>query len=200
MKKNKGYTLTEMIVVIAIMAILSGVSVASLGTIKKAKYATAVSEFRNQLTSLCVITKATSQAVKQTSPTTTNPNSIYPLCMRLQKNADDTYWLVLGYHTDGGFVPKNTNETDAKQNRDILVIPKIVNVSYDGDASQVAPNMNDGPGYVSNATPIALIEFRKTDGSVLYGAGKYTFRIDDSQGRVIGEVELDESTGKHSVK
>lgn len=60
MKKNKGYTLVEMLIVLAIMAILSGLAVVSVGLIRKAKIQDAITSFDSQLTNLWMLTKSTS--------------------------------------------------------------------------------------------------------------------------------------------
>lgn len=59
MRKNKGYTLVEMLIVLAIMAILSGLAVVSVGLIRKAKIQDAITTFDSQLTNLWMTTKAT---------------------------------------------------------------------------------------------------------------------------------------------
>ena len=58
MKKNKGYTLIEMIIVIAIMAILTAVAFVTLGVIHQAKCNAAVNSLDNQIGSLWIKTKA----------------------------------------------------------------------------------------------------------------------------------------------
>ncbi len=65
MKKNKGYTLVEMLIVLAIMAILSGLAAVSVGLIRKAKIQDAITSFDSQLTNLWIQTK--SMAAKQKS-------------------------------------------------------------------------------------------------------------------------------------
>ena len=60
MKKNKGYTLIEMLIVLAIMAILSGLAAVSVGLIRKAKIQDAITTFDSQLSNLWMQTKAVS--------------------------------------------------------------------------------------------------------------------------------------------
>ena len=64
MKRNKGYTMIEMIIVITIMAILSGLAAVSVGLIRKAKIQDAVTTFDSQLTNLWMSTKSISSDQK----------------------------------------------------------------------------------------------------------------------------------------
>ena len=52
MTKNKGYTLVEALIVIAIMAVLAGLSMYSIGVIRDAKRSAAVTTFDNQISFL----------------------------------------------------------------------------------------------------------------------------------------------------
>lgn len=199
MKRNEGYTLIEVIIVIAIMAILSGLSFATIGIIHKARYNTAISNFENQITSLSVITKATSQAKTQTvreSDSSYAVNEVYPLSMLLQKNADGTYWLIFGYYTSSGFEPKNADAENAIQNKDIIEIPDILTITYTPSVVAQDAGIASGANYGADEEPLALFEFNKSDGSVKYGAGKYEFVY---SGRVVGTVSLDSATGNTKV-
>ena len=64
MNKNKGYTLIEMIIVIAIMAILAGVAAVAFNLISKAKVQDAVTSFNSQLSYSWLQTKASASKQK----------------------------------------------------------------------------------------------------------------------------------------
>lgn len=185
MRKNQGYTLIEMIIVIAIIAILSGVSAITIGIIKKAKYNEAAVTLNNQMGSLLVKTKAISEAK-------TNP-----LCMKIQYNDADvtyadgslakagTYSLILGYHNGTTFVPKTADTAEA-------TLPNIITIKYTQEAGTSACNI---AGLDTDKNMV--IEFDKSNGSVRYGAGTYDIIFN---GDTVATVRLDAATGKHSVK
>ncbi len=194
MKKNQGYTLIELIIVLAIIAILSAVSFVTIGIIRQAQYNAAASTLSNQMGSLLVKTKAVSEAKTD------------PLCMYIHKYSDTvtlddgkviregSYVLILGYDTGSGFVVKNTgnafSETDTSiQVEDVLT--NIITIKYnstDTDACGIA-GLDD--------TDNMIIEFVKSNGSVRYGAGSYEIIYNN---RTVATVKLDKTTGNHYLK
>lgn len=197
MKKNNGYTLVELIISLAIIAILSGLAFASIGIIHQAKYNEAANTIKNQMSTLWVQTKTTSQAKEQ--PSAADPSavahSVYPLCMLIKKNADDTFSVVYGYDNGTSFVEKDPDEVAA-------TLPKIIKIEYvaknNGQKHSGATKLVQDSAYNSqNMVDEVLIEFNKTDGSVIYGAGTYNIIYND---RVVASVYLDSVTGKHYIK
>ena len=182
MKKNKGYTLIELIIVIAIIAVLSGVSLITLGIIKQAQYNTAATTLSDQMGSLLVKTKALSDPSNQ------------PLCMAIQQNvatvtyADGntakagSYSVYLGNNTGSSFVAKSANTAEA-------TLPNIITIQYvPSDASQKASFATDN---------YFVIQYNKADSSVKYGAGTYNIIYN---GRTVASVYLDKATGNHYVE
>ena len=179
MKKNKGYTLIEMIIVIAIMAILTAVAFVTLGVIHQAKCNAAVNSLDNQIGSLWIKTKAISQGKTQTSPTSSEPGAAYPLCMQLCKNVDSTddirdgsYEIILGYEDGTNFIQKE--KVEAQRHSTLTSSPNA-----DGTTDNI------------------LIEFNKSDGSVKYGAGTYEVIYNNS---TVASIYLDSITGNHYIK
>ena len=182
MKQNRGYTLIEVIIVIAIMAILTGMSFVTLGIIRNAKAQAAATTLSDQIGSLLTKTRALSEAKGSR------------LCLKIEYNdadvtfADNTtakagsYSLILGYHdeTAGTFTPKVANKADA-------LLPNIITIEYQ-TKDQTPCSMTD--------TENMYIEFNKSNGSVRYGAGSYAIKYD---GRVMSYVVLDSATGNHYV-
>lgn len=198
MKKQKGYTLVEMLIVLAIMAILSTFAVVSVGIINKARYNAAISNFKSQLSGLSVITKATAQAP---SITPSGDMVSEPLCMRLyQDKGKEVYYLELGYRTSSGFEAKyvrdGVSESVAKQNHDLLVFPRFVGITYT-ESRTGQENTLASTSDTSDMESVTLIEFNKSDGSVRYGAGEFEFNF---KGTPVGTVVLDEYTGKNGIK
>lgn len=193
MKKNKGYTLIEMLIVIAIMAILSGVAFVTLGVMRQAKYNASISAFQTQLSNLWIQTKAISQSKVQASPTSSENSAKYPLCMIVTLNEDDTDDV-----RNGSFVVKSGYNlgSDFDENEDLTTLTHLVKIKYTPtNSKQVHDKTNlDGSGYIAGDL---IIQYNKSDGSVKYGAGTYDFYYND---RVVGTVHLDSVTGNHYVK
>lgn len=198
MKKNKGYTLVEVIIVIAIIAILAGLALGSIGVIHQAKYNSAGNLLNNQMSNLWIQTKTTSQAVTQASPSGTDLEDKYALCMKIEKASDNSYNMIFGYHnTDtDDFEPKVTGvekevegaKTPTKK------LPKIIKLKYDSiDSSYEKFYETEADGTVKSV----LIQFNKADGSVKYGAGTYSLLY---KNKVVVTMYLDNVTGKHYIK
>ena len=180
MKKNHGYTLIEVIIVIAIIAILSGLSVVTLGIIRNAKAQAAATTLSDQMQSLLIKTKALSSAKDET------------LCMKLEYVDEKreignvtaragSYLLTLGIHKDSGFEAREADKVEA-------VLPDLITIEY-------TPSEGQSTDITVPATD-AIIEFNKSDGSVRSGAGVYTFRYN---GNIMSYVVLDATTGNHYV-
>ncbi|MDE6434254.1 MAG: prepilin-type N-terminal cleavage/methylation domain-containing protein [Lachnospiraceae bacterium] len=186
MKQNKGYTLVEVIIVIAIMAILSGMSFVTLGVIKQAKCNTAVQNLNDQIASLLVKTKAVSEAKDE------------KLCLLIRQNtagavtyADgttakkNTFSVILGTEDGVSFTEKEADTAE-------VTLTELVTIDYTpSDSAQLCPVSGvDQSSYM-------IIEFNKANGSVRYGAGDYKFIYN---GLTIATVHLDAATGSHKVK
>lgn len=219
MKKNRGYTLIEMIIVIAIMAILAGMSFITIFIIKQAKANAVVSTLNNQIASLQVKTRALSEAKDS------------HLAMMIVKNSKSveyanstgatvyakagTYSVFLGNH-DGSTFTFKTNK-----NGEIVpetVLTELVDIRYTAGGNisgmkaagtEVAvkdvilpetDNDKNGDGiddFDLAGRKCFLIEYNKANGTVRYGAGTYEIIYG---GNVIGSVYLDQETGSHSLK
>lgn len=203
MKKQKGYTLIEVIIAIAIMAVLAGMSFVTLGIINKARCSSAATSIEGQMSSLWLKTKAISQAKTQTVSQFTGDNAFYPLCMKITKNrtdvtlADgslakkDSYSIILGYNKNGTFVEKTADTVET-------LLPSILSIKYTPRAIEGVDDSTQkaavsGVDYKNDF----LIQFNKADGSVLYGAGDYEIVYDN---KTVYKVVLDASTGKHYIR
>ena len=204
-KKNKGYTMIEMIIVIAIMAILSGMAFVTLGIIQQAKCNAAATSLDSQIGSLWIKTKALSQGKTQTVATSSEKGAKYPLSMLIRKNddasddiRDGSYVIYLGYSDGSSFYEKERCE----------VLPNVVSLKYTPtpgkDAEQKVTTLSmlvhtDGSSetIATGETDGFLISFNKSDGSVNHGAGTYEIIYNDE---TIVSIYLDSITGNHYAK
>lgn len=191
MKKNQGYTMIELIIVIAIIAIMTGFSFGTIAVIKKARYNTAASTLSNQIGSLNVKTRAISEAKNN------------PLCILLHKNSDkidlddgsvlraNSYSLILGYDAGSSIIDKKTGVAFAEASTKVVEasLPNIVEVVYTPSDAAQQHGCNDDDNIV--------IEFNKSSGGVRYGAGKYELVYNN---RTVATVTLDATTGNHYLK
>lgn len=175
MAKNKGYTLIEALIVIAIMAILGGLSMYSIGVIRDAKRSAAVTTFDNQISSCLVKTKAVAEVTGDDT-----------VCMLIQKRTSGSnvnYCIKVGYDTSSGVVDitKGTAVDLTDDSTWDAVLPK-----------DVAALLLDG-----SAIDQQKIKFNKSNGSVTEGAGEYSFVKTD--GTVYAKIYIDQVTGKHHI-
>jgi len=203
MKKNSGYTLIEFIIVLAIMAVLSGMAFVTLGIIKEAKCSAAASELDNQMASIWIKTKALSQSRKQSTSSSDIPSAKYPLCAMIKKNTDSAdnvkdgkYEILLGYDNGDTFILKES----------LTALDSIIEVTYDKSATATVKTFTT-IDYTADSTKSSdmttdidkafVIEFNKADGSVTYGAGTYHIKYN---GKLKADVYLDGMTGNHYLK
>ena len=199
MAKNKGYTLVEMLIVIAIMVILASLSVFSVGIIRDAKRSAAVNTFDNQLSSCLVKTKATSDV------------SGKQLCMYIYKRTIDSksnYCIKIGYSlpsaSDG---VEDITKKDSSNNPIAVGILSTLTANNNDDTNWDAVLPKDVTDIVYNGTSITagkVIKFNKSDGSVdATAAGTYTFYKNgtmDDGGEPYASIYLDKNTGNHYIK
>lgn len=167
MKKNKGYTLIEMLIVIAIMAVLTGLAAVSISLIQKGKQRDAISVFESQLNNVWLQTK--SIGVSETS-----------MYMVIERDGSKGAYKIQLYDMIGGS-PVLKEET---------TMNKYVNLSYNSEG--VANQEQGGYGDAQNKW---YIKFNKATGAVERGAGLYYFK--DLNGEVVATYRLDAVTGKH---
>ena len=186
MKKNQGYTLIEVIIVIAIIVILAGMSFVTLGIIKQAKATEAAETLDNQIGSLLVKTKAISDAKKNV------------LCMKIMYNDSDVTYSDGTYAKDGSYsiflgYDENVTGVFSAEKSDIpeATLPDIIKIKYTSASGGSAITLGDG------TNTDVVIEFNKSNGSVRYGAGTYEIVYNDN---TVATVVLDETTGNHYIK
>lgn len=153
-KNNGGYTLVEMIIVIAIIAILSGGAAITISAIRTSQATSAMERFDDEISALQMRTNSQ------------NGNS----AIKVAKSADKDRNYEIYYGTcdkAGNFKADNATKPDA--------ILENVTIWYDGtyDASASQTVLDS-----------QVIRIRKSDGEVLSGDGEYKFIKYNSNGSV----------------
>ncbi len=179
MKKNKGYTLVEMIIVIGIMAVLSAVTFVTLYIIKLGKRNAAVHTFENQISNCLVKTKALSDM---------ESTSKGALCMLVQfDTAKNRYVISLANHSGLTYTSIAGTETELPEEVGTIVY-------VESPANQKATDTT-----VDNTNMV--IQFVKSDGSVKYGGGTYYFYSrgiePNDTSSSFATITLDAMTGNH---
>ena len=177
MKKNNGYSLVEMVIVIAIMAILAGVSFITIGIIRNAKQSAAASTLNDQLGSCIIQTKAISD------------NGSKRLCMLVKKNTNGQYAIQFGYLSGSDLKNMDTNvvlDSGKVEDCQAILSKEVTKIVYKpaGGGTELDDNL--------------MIRFSKSDGSVVAGAGEYDLYGRDN--KVFSTIVLDKVTGNHFKK
>lgn len=186
MTKNKGYTLIEMIIVLAIMAALSAATLVVFRVIKSAQRTTSVDKFDTQISTCLVQTKSVSNALNGTDR---------GMCMVIRKRSDNKYALMTGYIKGSSVVDKNGVALNPNNDNacDVILDKEIYKIKYTpSPANQKASIVTDNQ---------MIIQFVKTDGSLKYGAGTYqlyTKRFGEDS--LCATVYLDAVSGNHHIQ
>lgn len=186
--KNQGYTLVELIIVIAIMGVLSAMSMVTLHSIDSAKYKQSVSTFESELTTL------RSYTIAQSSK----------MAMRLYKDdATGRYYIERGYMDGSTFqaiADKDSIPDDSGLGNSAyyeysgvaspISVMKKGSIASDGTDSGILADVD------SNGV---IIQYNKSDGSYhLSGSNSnkaVTFQFLKKNGEKIADVHVTVATG-----
>ena len=179
MVKNKGYTLVEVIIVVAIMAILSGASVFTVGIIRQSKRQAATNTLNNQISNCLIQTKAV-------SPGTNGSDA--PLCMVIRKRTDGCYAVMLGYLTGSDVTDSagNSLNPDDDASCEAILSKEISNIVYRPSDAMQQLSASD-----------MVIQFIKSDSSTQYGGGSYELYA--RSGELYATIYLDKVSGNHYI-
>lgn len=182
--KNKGYTLIELIIVMAIIGILAGASFVSIGVIRQARRQTAVNTIDSQISSLLVRTKAVSAASNASEE---------PLCMVITKRTDGAYAIMTATIDNSGSINYGGRNPDTNTDCEAILPKEITQIKYVyDDAAQKAAAVS------ASEDDNLVIQFLKSDGSTQYGGGKYEVYV--RGGRLYTTIYMDKVSGNHYIK
>jgi prepilin-type N-terminal cleavage/methylation domain-containing protein len=191
LKNNKGFSLIELVIVIAIMALLAGLSTMTFNSVISARSERMMDNFKTYTQYAKTLTKAESRDI----------------CMALMKGTNDHYYVVYGTASGDAstFQSLNTStQTDAVTGEKKLVYNPGYSLSQlANDPSQAAEYKDlgnyitvfyEGNEVTSGAGNAVIVKFLKFDGSVVWGSGKFSFSKYRSKD-IKCSTTLNESTG-----
>ena len=200
-KDNKGYSLVEVLIVLAIMAIIAGLSMVTFNSANRQRAVKA----KDNLVTTSKYAKSLVQA----------QSSEY--CVAIMKSSDASigYYAVIGTATgtsQAELIGSFTSEHIVTTEVDGVKYKKTDSNGYSLDQLKAEPTkaqnvqslgnrvvikyQEEGESEIeiTDATPI-IIKFSKYDGSVIAGAGTYTF-FNKGSDSICSKVELAKTTGK----
>ncbi|MGN0435584.1 MAG: prepilin-type N-terminal cleavage/methylation domain-containing protein [Wujia sp.] len=186
---NKGFSLVEMIIVIAIIAVLTGVATVTVTLINSAKAKDASISFNSELSDLS--TKAQSQVCTKDDGTT-EPTYLY--CLMVYQKNNGKYYLKRGYYDTAaapGTDPYVFFDSENNNGGDGIGLSSRVEIRYtdtEGVEKKIASSGSDTLQQV-------YIVFNR-DGRILEGAG--TFGFYKKNGNNVADVAV-RRNGSHEV-
>ena len=198
-KDNKGYSLIEVLIVVAIMALLAGLGMATFNSANRQR----ATKAKDNLVTTSKYAKSLAQA----------QSSEY--CVAIMKSSNNSvgYYAVIGTSTgytqsdlktnfrSEHIVSTNKNgvqykKTDPSSGYDLTSLVADPSIAYNTQAlgNRVVIKY-DGTEITDDISTAVIIKFSKYDGSVIAGAGEYEFTNAGSNS-VVSKVELNETTGK----
>ncbi|MBQ6231028.1 MAG: type II secretion system protein [Eubacterium sp.] len=188
--KNKGFSLVEMIIVLAIVAVMSTMALISINVIRSAKAKDAATVFDSEVATLK--TKAKGMGVDANKDGSLSDEELKLFyCIKIYKEGD-TYYLCTGYtkaeSVSTNFVSTATNNGGKGRN-----LSTYVKIKYTGKLSDGTAVTDQEPGDGDDAF---YIVFNKR-GECVYGVGEYEFF--KPSGRTVARKYI-RANGSHGSK
>lgn len=178
MKRQKhsssGYSFVEILIVMAIMLILTALSLLTWRSVDSAKYTRAVSTLQSEISTLRTTTMAQDSR----------------MAMRLYQGTDGNYYVERGYVESGSFqIPDEASELGKSNYYDYVGVSDPVKILERG--TLYCAEVGHSAALID--TTGIIIRFNKSDGSMASGAGQY--RLYRRNGELIANIHLPENTG-----
>ena len=188
--KNKGFSLVEMIIVLAIVAVMSTMALISINVIRSAKAKDAASVFDSEVATLKTKAKGMGVDVNKDGKLSDDELKLY-YCIKIYKDGD-TYYLCTGYtnveSVSTSFVSTSKNNDGKGRN-----LSTYVKIKYTGKLVSGTEVTDKEPGDDENAF---YIVFNKR-GECVYGVGEYEFF--KPNGRTVARKYI-RANGSHGSK
>lgn len=188
--KNQGFSLVEMIIVLAIVAVMSTMALISINVIHSAKAKDAASVFDSEVATLK--TKAKGMGVDA------NNNGVLDdfekellYCIKIYKSGDE-YYLCTGY-TSAPSVYASFTSTSTSNGGKGRNLSNYVRIRYTGKLADGTSVSDYDP---ANGTQAIYIVFNKR-GECIYGVGEYEFK--KTNGRTVARKYI-RANGSHGSK
>lgn len=193
-KNNKGYSLAEMIIVIAIIAIMCGAAVGIVGLMNNAKAREASVNFDSEISGL--VAQAKSQTVKfDNGSGTVEVHKDWNFAIAIYKNKDNKFYILHGYYKPSSNTFKVFDADNGKDDKGKSISARV-NITYNVGAK------NDG---TLSGIDIAgdtydnvwVVSYDKA-GRCICGVGSYEFK--DSKTNSMMEAVTINANGSHISK
>ena len=183
---NNGYSFVEMLIVLAIMAIMSAMAIVTWNSVKSAKYKQAVSTFESELSTLRTSTMGQGDG----------------MAMKVYYDADysdrfgkkiGAYVITRGYVDNSGTfqeVTYNSSSTDSLQRSLYFSYAGVSNPVFIMQKGKIQYAPTGSNVYTDIDDSGIVIQYYKSDGSVKSGQGDGVFRFYKDNGKMIADVHL----------
>jgi prepilin-type N-terminal cleavage/methylation domain-containing protein len=188
--KNKGFSLVEMIIVLAIIAVMSTMALISINIIHSAKAKDAATVFDSEVATLK--TKAKGMGVDANNNGKLDADEKdFLYCIKIYKDGDE-YYLCTGYTTAAAVYASftSTSTSNGGKGRNLS---NYVRIRYTGKLIDGTSVSDYDP---ANGTQAIYIVFNKR-GECVYGAGEYEFK--KSNGKTVARKYI-RANGSHGSK
>ena len=188
--KNKGFSLVEMIIVLAIVAVMSTMALVSINIIHSAKAKDAAVVFDSEVATLKTKAKGMGVDANKDGKVDDDEKSLL-YCIKIYKSGDE-YYLCPGYtdpkNISGEFVSTSTiNGTKGKS------LSSYVKIRFTGKLVGGTTVTDHDPG---NGADAIYIVFNKR-GECIYGVGEYEFK--KTNGKTVARKYI-RANGSHGSK
>ena len=194
-ERNRGYSFVEMLIVLAIMALMSAMAIVTWNAVDSAKYRNAVSTFESEISTLRTATMA--------------QGSEMALKVYYDSNYKDRFGKQIGaYIIKRGYVDDMGDFHEInKINPDALPaqyshLANSVYYDYRGVSDPIYLTQKGKINYSASGVGLSDIgdagvvsQFNKSDGSLLSGSG--TFQIVKANGTTVANVNIVRITGAY---
>lgn len=208
LKNNKGYSLIELIIVIGIIALLTGAAMVTLTLINSAKCKEAATTFEAEVSTLAA--KSKNQVCKMYDPGTGTyvETTDYVYAIRIYEDSNGKNYIQNGYYKasdawNGEFVSfAEENKNDGKG----IYLTNKIYIRYDKEfksSYSASKGLKDWTYNSTSSSDTGVVIAFNRDGSMLSGYGDYYFiknnsKKNSSNPNIVATVSLKVNGGSQS--